>query len=77
VWGSILELPGRNQPHVADAIVMVMDQSASMNHRLKSGQSKAAFLADVLNKTLYTLITSVDVGDGTIIVLITLLRKYA
>jgi len=34
------------------AILMVMDQSASMNHRLKSGQSKAAFLADVLNKTL-------------------------
>jgi hypothetical protein len=45
------------------AIVMVMDQPASMNHRLKSGQSKAAFLADVLNKTLYTLLTSVDVGD--------------
>jgi hypothetical protein len=33
------------------AIVMVMDQSASMNHRLKSGQSKAAFPADVLNKS--------------------------
>jgi hypothetical protein len=41
-----------------------MDQSASMNHRLKSGQSKAAFLADVLNKTLYTLITSCSKADG-------------
>jgi hypothetical protein len=46
------------------AIVIVMDQSASMNHRLRSGQSKAAFLADVLNKTLYTLITSCSKADG-------------
>ena len=46
------------------AILMVMDQSASMNHRLKSGQSKASFLADVLNKTLYTLITSCSKADG-------------
>jgi hypothetical protein len=46
------------------AIVMVMDQSASMNHRLKSGQSKAAFLADVLNKTLYTIITNCSKADG-------------
>lgn len=43
---------------------MVMDQSASMNHRLKSGQSKADFLADVLNKTLYTLITSCSKAEG-------------
>src|SRR5215475_6061115 len=46
------------------AIVMVIDQSTSMSHRLKSGQSKAAFLADVLNKTLYTLITSCSKADG-------------
>src|SRR5262245_61431204 len=46
------------------AIVMVMDQSSSMSHRLGSGQSKAAFLADVLNKTLYTLITSCSKADG-------------
>ena len=46
------------------AIVMVMDQSSSMSHRLKSGQSKAAFLADVLNKTLYSLITSCSKADG-------------
>src|SRR5499427_4663939 len=46
------------------AIVMVVDQSASMNHRLKSGQSKAAFLADVLNKTLYTIITNCSKADG-------------
>ncbi len=46
------------------AIVMGMDQAASMNHRLKSGQSKAAFLADVLNKTLYTIITNCSKADG-------------
>jgi hypothetical protein len=46
------------------AILMVMDQSTSMNQRLDSGQSKAAFLADVLNKTLYTLITNCSKADG-------------
>jgi hypothetical protein len=46
------------------AIMMVMDQSTSMSQRLKSGQSKAAFLADVLNKTLYTIITSCSKSDG-------------
>src|SRR5438132_13648689 len=46
------------------AILMVMDQSTSMNHRLNSGQSKAAFLADVLNKTLYTIITNCPKSDG-------------
>jgi hypothetical protein len=46
------------------AIIMVMDQSTSMNQRLRGGQSKAAFLADVLNKTLYTIITSCSKSDG-------------
>jgi hypothetical protein len=46
------------------AIMMVMDQSTSMSQRLKGGQSKAAFLADVLNKTLYTIITSCSKSDG-------------
>src|SRR5258706_595621 len=46
------------------AILMVMDQSTSMNHRLNSGQSKAAFLADVLNKTLYTIIANCSKADG-------------
>jgi hypothetical protein len=41
-----------------------MDQSTSMNQRLNSGQSKAAFLADVLNKTLYTIITNCSKADG-------------
>ncbi len=46
------------------AILMVIDQSTSMNQRLDSGQSKAAFLADVLNKTLYTIITNCSKADG-------------
>jgi hypothetical protein len=43
---------------------MVVDQSTSMSQRLNGGQSKAAFLADVLNKTLYTIITSCSKADG-------------
>src|SRR5215831_9199811 len=46
------------------AILMVVDQSTSMAQRLNGGQSKAAFLADVLNKTLYTLITNCSKADG-------------
>jgi len=46
------------------AILMVIDQSTSMNQRLDSGQSKAAFLTDVLNKTLYTIITNCSKADG-------------
>lgn len=46
------------------AILIVMDQSSSMNQRLKSGLSKAGFLADVLNKTLYTIIANCSKADG-------------
>jgi hypothetical protein len=46
------------------AILMVVDQSTSMGHRLASGQAKSAFLADVLNKTLYTLVTNCSKADG-------------
>jgi hypothetical protein len=46
------------------AILMVIDQSTSMNHRLQTGQTKATFLADVLNKTLYTLVTNCSKADG-------------
>src|SRR5437763_13798572 len=46
------------------AIVMVIDQSTSMSHRLASGQTKSTFLADVLNKTLYTLVTNCSKADG-------------
>src|SRR5215813_3520364 len=46
------------------AILMVVDQSTSMSQRLNGGQSKAAFLADVLNKTLYTIIASCSKADG-------------
>ena len=46
------------------AILMVVDQSTSMSHRLASGQAKSAFVADVLNKTLYTVITNCSKADG-------------
>jgi hypothetical protein len=46
------------------AILAVIDQSTSMNHRLQSGKTKATFLADVLNKMLYTIITNCSKADG-------------
>jgi len=46
------------------AILMVIDQSTSMLENLSSGQVKARFLADVLNKTLYTIVTNCSKADG-------------
>jgi hypothetical protein len=45
-------------------ILFVIDQSGSMDEITDGGRSKAAFVADVLNKTLYTLITSCSKSDG-------------
>src|SRR5271169_521951 len=45
-------------------ILFVIDQSGSMDELTEAGRSKAAFVADVLNKTLYTLITSCSKSDG-------------
>jgi hypothetical protein len=45
-------------------ILFVIDQSTSMGHSLHEGQSKSAFLADVLNKTIYTLVTNCSKADG-------------
>jgi hypothetical protein len=45
-------------------ILFVIDQSGSMDEITDAGRSKAAFVADVLNKTLYTLITSCSKSDG-------------
>jgi hypothetical protein len=35
-----------------------------MGHSLSRGQTKASFLADVLNKTLYTIVTNCSKADG-------------
>src|SRR5438876_1334423 len=45
-------------------ILFVIDQSGSMDEITEAGRSKANFVADVLNKTLYTLITSCSKSDG-------------
>ena len=45
-------------------ILFVIDQSGSMDEIMDSGRSKASFVADVLNKTLYTLVTSCSKSDG-------------
>lgn len=44
--------------------LFVIDQSGSMDEITEAGRSKANFVADVLNKTLYTLITSCSKADG-------------
>ena len=44
--------------------LFVIDQSGSMDEITETGRSKAAFVADVLNKTLYTLVTSCTKADG-------------
>jgi hypothetical protein len=46
------------------AILFVVDQSTSMRDRLQNENSKSGFLADVLNKTLYTIITTCSKADG-------------
>jgi len=46
------------------AILFVIDQSTSMRDRLQNEKSKSEFLADVINKTLYTLITVCSKADG-------------
>jgi hypothetical protein len=44
--------------------LFVIDQSGSMDEITGAGRSKASFVADVLNKTLYTLVTSCSKSDG-------------
>src|ERR1041384_7692040 len=44
--------------------LFVIDQSGSMDEITEAGRSKADFVADVLNKTLYTLVTSCSKADG-------------
>jgi hypothetical protein len=45
-------------------LFFVIDQSGSMDEKTESGRSKAQFVADVLNKTLYTLWTNCSKADG-------------
>lgn len=45
-------------------ILFVIDQSGSMDERMTTGKSKAEFVADVLNKTIYTLVTNCTKSDG-------------
>jgi hypothetical protein len=46
------------------AFLFVIDQSESMQDPIAGGRSKAEFVADVLNKTLYTLVTNCSKADG-------------
>jgi hypothetical protein len=46
------------------AFLFVVDQSGSMDEKPEGGRSKAEFVSDVLNRTLYTLITNCSKADG-------------
>jgi hypothetical protein len=46
------------------AFLFVVDQSGSMDEKMETGQSKAEFVADVLNKTLYQLVTRCRRAEG-------------
>ena len=46
------------------AFIFVVDQSASMDEKMETGGSKADFVADVLNRTLYQLVTRCKRQEG-------------
>ncbi len=46
------------------SFLFVVDQSGSMAEQMEGGIAKSSFVADVLNKTLYTLITRCTRADG-------------
>ena len=45
-------------------ILFVVDQSYSMTEQMATGKPKSEFVADALNKTIYTLITNCTKADG-------------
>lgn len=47
------------------ALLFLVDQSGSMDDKMSSGKSKAQQVADVLNRTLATLITRCTKAEGT------------
>lgn len=47
------------------AFLFLVDQSGSMQEVMQNGKSKAQFVADVLNRTLATLITRCTKSEGT------------
>lgn len=47
------------------AFLFLVDQSGSMEEKMPSGATKAQFVADVLNRTLTTLITRCTRAEGT------------
>jgi hypothetical protein len=46
------------------AFLFIIDQSGSMDERMDTEQTKAQFVADVLNKTLYQLVIRCTRADG-------------
>jgi hypothetical protein len=62
---------GTDMPYSAEisrdnptCLLFVIDQSGSMDEKMVTSKSKADFVADVLNKTIYTVITNCTRADG-------------
>src|ERR1700712_1921660 len=51
----------RNSP---TAFLFIIDQSGSLDERMATEQTKAQFVADVLNKSLYQLVIRCTRADG-------------
>jgi hypothetical protein len=62
---------GNSMPYSAEInrdkptlFMFVIDQSGSMDDKTETGRTKAQFVSDVLNKTLYTLVSTCSKADG-------------
>ena len=51
--------------HTPTAFLFLIDQSGSMSDKLPSGLTKSEFVADVMNRTLASLITRCTKSEGT------------
>jgi len=62
--GAILTYSAEISRDHPTCILFVVDQSGSMAEGMATGKSKADFVADVMNKTIYTLVTNCTTSDG-------------
>lgn len=62
--GAILTYSAEISRDYPTCILFVVDQSGSMAEAMATGKSKADFVADVMNKTIYRLVTDCTKSDG-------------
>jgi hypothetical protein len=62
--GEVMSYTAEISRTTPSAFLFLIDQSGSMDEKMESGQSKAQFVADVLNRTLYQLAIRCTRVDG-------------